>query len=112
MPRHVIIGKGPVGTSLARLLTSHGHEVLVISRSDGTEGGTRPAVPGPWTHVAADASDARTLARLAHGAVALHQCANPRYDRWPTAWPGRCFSTSRARTSSCRPRRRRRSWRT
>ncbi|CAM5782457.1 NAD-dependent epimerase/dehydratase family protein [Cellulomonas persica] len=88
MPRHVIIGKGPVGTSLARLLTSHGHEVLVISRSGGTEGGTRPAVPGPWTHVAADASDARTLARLAHGAVALHQCANPRYDRWPTAWPG------------------------
>jgi len=88
MSRHVIIGKGPVGTSLAALLTSRGDEVVVVSRSGATGRGTRTAVPGAWTHVAADASDAATLTRLAVGATAIHQCANPRYDRWPAVWPG------------------------
>jgi len=88
MSRHVVIGKGPVGTSLAALLTSRGHDVLVVSRSGATGRGTRPAVPGAWTHVAADAADAAALTRLAAGADAIHQCANPRYDRWPAVWPG------------------------
>ncbi|KMM45163.1 hypothetical protein CWIS_12185 [Cellulomonas sp. A375-1] len=88
MSRHVVIGKGPVGTSLARLLASQGHDVVVVSRSGGTDRGTRPAVPGAWTHVAADASDTAALTGLTAGAAALYQCANPRYDQWPAVWPG------------------------
>ncbi|MBT0994418.1 NAD-dependent epimerase/dehydratase family protein [Cellulomonas sp. DKR-3] len=86
MNRHVVIGKGPVGTSLARLLGEAGHEVVVVSRT-GASGGTRPAQRGPFTHVAADAADPAALAAVVHGAAALYQCANPRYDRWPALWP-------------------------
>lgn len=86
MSRHVVIGKGPVGTSLAHLLGTEGHEVVVVSRS-GATGGTRPAKQGPFTHVALDATDPAALAAVARGAEAVYQCANPRYDRWPALWP-------------------------
>jgi nucleoside-diphosphate-sugar epimerase len=86
MSRHVIIGKGPVGTSLARLLGEQGHDVVVVSRSGGSTG-TRPAQRGPFTHVALDATDRAALTAVARGADALYQCANPRYDRWPELWP-------------------------
>lgn len=78
---HVIVGSGPVGTGVARRLAERGQRVRVVSRSasgpefDGVE------------RVAADAADAGVMARLCEGAVAIYNCANPPYHRWPTDWP-------------------------
>lgn len=87
MSRHVIVGKGPIGTTLAHHLADAGHEVLVVSRSGagGTPGRDtgRPGI----RHVALEASDAAALSRAAHGAEALYNCLNPAYHRWPTDWP-------------------------
>ncbi|MGC5018506.1 NAD-dependent epimerase/dehydratase family protein [Micromonospora sp. DT47] len=81
MSLHVIVGSGPVGTATARLLAERGDRVRVVTRR-GT-GPTHPAVE----RVAADAADADRLTALTEGAVALHNCANPAYHRWPTDWP-------------------------
>jgi len=37
--------------------------------------------------VVGDASSADALMAAAGGCVAIYNCANPRYDRWPTDWP-------------------------
>jgi nucleoside-diphosphate-sugar epimerase len=58
-----------------------GHEVRVLSRSGGTD--PRPAVE----HRALDAGDAAAVTAATTGAVALYNCANPAYHRWPTDWP-------------------------
>lgn len=81
MSLHVIVGAGPVGTSVARLLAADGEQVRIITRRGA--GPTHPLVE----RVAADASDADRLRELTAGAVALYNCANPPYDQWPTAWP-------------------------
>src|SRR5215210_1725758 len=77
MARHVIVGKGPVGTATAALLRQRGEEVRIVSRSGG------PAEQ----HVALDATDAAALTRVVEGAAALYNCANPAYHRWPVDWP-------------------------
>jgi len=79
---HVIVGSGPVGTALTRLLAQDGEQVTVVTRS-GT-GVDHPAV----TRVAADASDAGALTAAARGATALYNCANPgTYQQWAALWP-------------------------
>lgn len=81
MGLHVIVGAGPVGSGTALRLAEAGHRVRVITRSGG----------GPRHEsielVAADAADAAVLRRLARGADALYNCANPSYHRWPRDWP-------------------------
>ncbi|MEU2615278.1 NAD-dependent epimerase/dehydratase family protein [Micromonospora sp. NPDC007271] len=81
MALHVIVGAGPVGTATARLLAERGDRVRVVTRR-GT-GPEHPAVE----RVAADAADAARLTALTEGAVALYNCANPAYHRWPVDWP-------------------------
>ncbi|MDG4802906.1 NAD-dependent epimerase/dehydratase family protein [Micromonospora sp. WMMD980] len=81
MALHVIVGAGPVGTATARLLAERGERVRVVTRR-----GTGPEHPSV-ERVAADAGDADRLTALTEGAVALHNCANPAYHRWPTDWP-------------------------
>ncbi|GAA3739118.1 NAD-dependent epimerase/dehydratase family protein [Micromonospora maritima] len=81
MALHVIVGAGPVGTATARLLVDQGERVRVVTRR-GT-GPEHPAVE----RVAADAADADRLSTLTEGAVALYNCANPAYHRWPLDWP-------------------------
>ncbi|MFC5941682.1 NAD-dependent epimerase/dehydratase family protein [Micromonospora harpali] len=81
MSLHVIVGAGPVGAATAHLLAAAGDRVRVVTRR-GT-GPEHPAVE----RVAADAADPDRLAALADGAVALYNCANPAYHRWPTDWP-------------------------
>ncbi|MGY0003589.1 NAD-dependent epimerase/dehydratase family protein [Micromonospora sp. I033] len=81
MALHVIVGAGPVGTATARLLAERGDRVRVVTRR-----GTGPAHPA-IERVAADAADAERLTALTQGAVALHNCANPAYHRWPLDWP-------------------------
>jgi nucleoside-diphosphate-sugar epimerase len=77
---HVIVGKGPVGTTTAELLAGQGQQVRVLSRSGGT---STDAVE----HRAVDASDADALAGAARGAAALYNAVNPAYHRWATDWP-------------------------
>lgn len=94
MSRHVILGKGPIGRSLADLLARSGHDVLVLSRSGAparavatvTAGGPAPAA-GAIRHTALDVADARALAAATEGAEALYTCVNPPYHRWATDWP-------------------------
>jgi nucleoside-diphosphate-sugar epimerase len=80
MALHVIVGKGPVGTTTADLLTARGHRVRVLSRSGGT---STDAVE----HRRVDATDADALAAAADGAAALYNAVNPAYHRWATDWP-------------------------
>jgi nucleoside-diphosphate-sugar epimerase len=79
MDLHVIVGAGPVGSAVATLLAERGERVRVVTRS-----GSGPATV---ERVAADATDSTRLSELADGAVALYNCANPRYHRWLTDWP-------------------------
>lgn len=80
MALHVIVGKGPVGTTTAQLLAAHGHEVRVLSRSGGVS-------TESIEHRAVDAADAEAVAAAAQGAAALYNAVNPAYDRWATDWP-------------------------
>lgn len=80
MTRHVIVGKGAVGTTLAHLLADDGADVLVLSRTGGTSAGR-------ITHAAVDATDLNALVAAAQGADVLYNCAAPPYHRWPTDWP-------------------------
>jgi nucleoside-diphosphate-sugar epimerase len=81
MSLHVIVGAGPVGTGVARLLVERGERVRIVSRR-----GTGPQDPAIEL-VAADATQADRLAELARDAAALYNCANPLYHRWLTDWP-------------------------
>jgi nucleoside-diphosphate-sugar epimerase len=80
MALHVIVGKGPVGTTTADELFARGHTVRVLSRSGGR---STDAVE----HRQVDATDPRALTEAARGAEALYNAVNPAYHRWPTDWP-------------------------
>ena len=81
MARHVVLGKGPVGTATAELLAGQGHEVLVLSRGGGRS-------TDSIEHRAVDAVDAAALTSAVGTADALYNAINPpRYDRWTRDWP-------------------------
>jgi nucleoside-diphosphate-sugar epimerase len=81
MSQFTIVGAGSIGSGVAHALAAAGHNVTVVSRS-----GTGPSAPG-ITLLSADATDVEKLSRIAEGSAALFNCANPRYDSWPTLWP-------------------------
>lgn len=92
---HVIVGAGPVGRSLALHLAETGEAVRVVSRS-----GRAPDHPGIQA-IAADASDAGGLTRIADGADVLYNCANPgTYADWEALWPALAGAILRAAESS------------
>lgn len=72
MARHIVIGKGPVGATTARLLDEQGHDVVVLSRSGG-DGST-----------ALDVTDTASLRQATKGAEVIYNCASPLYHRWPS----------------------------
>ncbi len=80
MERHVVIGKGVIGSATARLLAQLGHDVRVISRNGGTG---QPGIE----HVALDITDAAALRAATADASVIYNCVNPAYHRWPTDWP-------------------------
>ncbi|GIF12222.1 nucleoside-diphosphate-sugar epimerase [Actinoplanes teichomyceticus] len=77
---HVIVGSGPIGSAVARLLAEQGERVRIVTRS-----GTGPEHP-LIERVAGDASDARRLTELTRGAEVLYNCANPKYTEWADKW--------------------------
>jgi nucleoside-diphosphate-sugar epimerase len=80
MALHVIVGKGPVGSTTAAELVARGHTVRVLSRSGGSS-------TADVEHRQVDAADADAVAFAARGAAALYNAVNPAYSRWPTDWP-------------------------
>lgn len=78
---HVVIGAGPIGSGVARELAARGQRVRIVTRSGSGPAGISAEL------VAADASDADAIVRLTGGAVAMYNCANPPYHRWPELWP-------------------------
>ena len=80
MSLHVVLGKGPIGSTLTDRLVEAGHDVRVVSRSGGTS-------TDQVEHVALDASDAAALTAAVRGADVLYNCANPPYHRWVEQWP-------------------------
>ena len=81
MSAHLVIGAGPVGSKVARLLAADGHDVVVVTRH-----GSGPNVPGV-RRIAGDAAHLDSLLAAAPSAAALYNCANPPYHRWATDWP-------------------------
>jgi nucleoside-diphosphate-sugar epimerase len=79
---HVVVGAGPIGSGIARLLAGQGHQVKIVTRS-----GSGPAAHEGIERIAADAADSQAVTKLTHGAAALYNCANPPYHRWPELWP-------------------------
>jgi nucleoside-diphosphate-sugar epimerase len=80
MALHVIVGKGPVGTTTAEQLARDGHQVRVLSRSGGRSSER-------IEHREVDATDAEALTTAARGAAALYNAVNPAYTRWAADWP-------------------------
>lgn len=74
---HIVIGAGPLGSSVARELVGLGKPVRIINRSGSGK------VPGAES-VAADIADEMSLRGAVSGATVLYQCAQPPYDRWVT----------------------------
>src|SRR5690348_4307439 len=60
MALHVIVGKGPVGSTTAEELVARGHEVRVLSRSGGRS-------TAAIEHRQVDATDAGALTEAARG---------------------------------------------
>lgn len=90
MSRHTVLGKGPIGRTLAAHLADAGHEVHVLSRSGprpGTPPRTATAAGGSVEHHRVDGTDAGALTRHTQGSVALYNCVNPAYHRWVADWP-------------------------
>lgn len=81
MGTHLVIGAGPVGSAVARLLADDGHEVVVVTRH-----GSGPQVEGVH-RVACNARDLDALLASAPQADAIYNCANPAYHRWAQDWP-------------------------
>ena len=77
---HVVIGSGPIGSTVARLLAERGERVRIVTRSGSGPG--HPLIE----RAAADASDARRLTELSTDAEVLYNCANPKYTEWADKW--------------------------
>ena len=92
MSMYLVIGAGAIGGRVAHSLASQNHQVVVVSR--------RGRAVSAATSVAVDAADEIALSRLAQGATAIFNCANPAYHRWPTDWPPIAASGMAAAESS------------
>lgn len=75
-PQHIVLGAGQIGSKVAELLLSQGHEVVLCRKS------ARPSpVPG-LSVTSVDLCDAAAVARLTANAAAVYHCAVPAYHRW------------------------------
>lgn len=94
MDVQLVIGAGAIGTPTAQLLADRGERVRLVTRGGG--GPEHPAIE----RVAADASDADALSRLAEGVAVIYSCAGPAYPRWVTDWPPLAAALLRAAQTS------------
>lgn len=78
---HVIFGTGPLGQAVMRALLKRRHQVRMVNRSGKAD------VPEKVNVVASDAYDVNSVRRATEGAVAVYQCAQPRYTEWQEKFP-------------------------
>ncbi|WP_214407958.1 NAD-dependent epimerase/dehydratase family protein [Pseudonocardia lacus] len=79
---HVVVGAtGGTGTALVHELRRRGHRVRAVNRA-GTG-----RYPGDVEVVAADATDAAAMREVCAGAAAVHNCVNPPFAAWTSAFP-------------------------
>jgi nucleoside-diphosphate-sugar epimerase len=90
----MVIGAGAIGSATAQLLATRGERVRLVTRSGG--GPEHRAIE----RVAADASDAEALSRLAEGVAVIYSCAGPAYPRWAADWPPLAAALLRAAETS------------
>ncbi len=82
MARHLVLGAGGIGRSVARALAERGHDVTIASRS-----GRDPHLDGVRA-LALDARDRDAVTGAARGAVTIVNAMNPaHYHRWQRDWP-------------------------
>jgi nucleoside-diphosphate-sugar epimerase len=81
MSKHIVVGAGPVGSAVARLLADAGEQVCVVTRRGGP--GSHPHIE----HLAIDAADRAALVAASQGASRLYLCARPPHHQWPEAFP-------------------------
>ena len=81
MSMHAVVGNGPVGRAVVRVLRAQGQDVRLVSR--------RPAMPDDQgvELIRADATSPAELANALHGADVVYNCANAPYHRWPQDLP-------------------------
>ncbi|GGF04172.1 NAD-dependent epimerase/dehydratase family protein [Mycetocola zhadangensis] len=75
----LVLGAGPVGSTVARAFLDRGEQVTVATRS-GT-------APEGVTSVRLDAADVDALTRAASGHSTVAVCTNPPYNTWRRDWP-------------------------
>ncbi|MET0974704.1 MAG: NAD-dependent epimerase/dehydratase family protein [Leifsonia sp.] len=75
----LVLGAGPVGTTVAAAFVARHDEVIVATRSATQLPGTRA--------VGLDAADAAAVTRAAAGCSTIVVCTNPPYHRWRAEWP-------------------------
>lgn len=83
-PLHLVLGTGPVGCWIARILCQANLPVRAVNRS-----GQRPGLMPPEVEmVAADMSNLQQAIQAAQGATVIYQALNPPYHQWSTYFPG------------------------
>lgn len=75
----LVLGAGPVGSTVAAAFLARGQDVIVATRSATELPGTRA--------VGLDAADAAALTRAATRCSTIVVCTNPPYNRWRSEWP-------------------------
>lgn len=75
----LVLGAGPVGSTVARAFLGRGSDVSVATRSATVVAGAQA--------VGLDAADADALTRAATGRSTIVICTNPPYHRWRSEWP-------------------------
>ncbi len=74
---HVVLGAGQVGPLVAKALVERGHRVRVVRKT------SKAVATGGVEVIAADVSDAESVARATDGAESVYHCVNPLYFEWP-----------------------------
>lgn len=92
---HIVVGAGPVGSTVAQRLAREGRRVRLVTRSGS--GPEHPLIQ----RVPADASDPSALAAVSKRGTVIYNCANPGgYPQWKSVWPPLAASILRAAESS------------
>jgi len=78
----VVFGTGPLGRAVMQELVARGRSVRMVSRS-----GAMAETPAGVEVIAGDLYDPTFVRRVAQGAPAAYQCAQPHYHEWPEKFP-------------------------
>jgi len=81
MKYQLVLGSGPVGSSVATLLANQGSRVKLVSRS-----GKGPSHENIFC-ISRNISDSEWLSGFSRNCDTIYNCINPAYTRWTRDWP-------------------------